>query len=165
MRRRTWEWAATGLGVAIWVLLQRSPHALTATAWGGGWALYVGGGMLVAATAFTLWARTVLGSMWSSAPSVKEGHELRTDGPYSITRHPIYTGMLGMVLGSVLVTGRWWAVAAFVLVTIYFLNKLQAEERLMAETFGERYAEYRRRTPRIVPGLRPTRGRGRRWHE
>lgn len=49
--------------------------------------------LLVGATAFTLWARWVLGFMWSSQPSVREHHELRTDGPYAITRHPIYSGM------------------------------------------------------------------------
>ena len=47
--------------------------------------------------------------MWSGAPAVKQEHQLRTNGPYSITRHPIYTGMLGMLLGCLLVTGggRW----------------------------------------------------------
>ena len=56
--------------------------------------------ILLAATVFTIWARLVLGVMWSGAPAVKQDHQLRTNGPYSVTRHPIYTGMLGMFLGS-----------------------------------------------------------------
>ena len=67
--------------------------------------------ILLAATAFTIWSRLVLGVMWSGAPTVKQQHELRTTGPYGITRHPIYTGILGMLIGSLLVTGagRWLA--------------------------------------------------------
>src|SRR5262249_5495799 len=50
--------------------------------------------LLVASTVFTIWARLRLGRMWSSSPSMLQAdHELRTDGPYAITRHPIYTGL------------------------------------------------------------------------
>jgi protein-S-isoprenylcysteine O-methyltransferase Ste14 len=53
------------------------------------WARFLGLAILLAATALTLWARFALGLMWSAAPAVKEGHQLRTSGPYAITRHPI----------------------------------------------------------------------------
>ncbi|MFG2372823.1 methyltransferase family protein [Streptomyces sp. NPDC048504] len=56
----------------------------------------------VASTGLLLWARWVRGVMWASIPLVHERHELRTDGPYRIVRHPIYTGLLGMVLGGML---------------------------------------------------------------
>jgi protein-S-isoprenylcysteine O-methyltransferase Ste14 len=69
------------------------------------WVHVVGMVILVASLIFTMWARRVLGLMWSAAPKVKSGHELRTDGPYAITRHPIYTGMLGMFLGTSLAVG------------------------------------------------------------
>ncbi len=69
------------------------------------WARFLGLAILVAATALTLWARFALGLMWSAVPAVKEGHQLRTSGPYAITRHPIYTGLLGMLLGTMLVAG------------------------------------------------------------
>ncbi|WP_256339288.1 hypothetical protein [Streptomyces sp. 2224.1] len=35
--------------------------------------------------------------MWASVPLVQERHELRTDGPYGLVRHPIYTGFLGLI--------------------------------------------------------------------
>jgi protein-S-isoprenylcysteine O-methyltransferase Ste14 len=54
---------------------------------------------------FTLWARFSLGTMWSVAPKVKGDHQLRTHGPYAVTRHPIYTGLLGMMLGATLLAG------------------------------------------------------------
>jgi protein-S-isoprenylcysteine O-methyltransferase Ste14 len=48
------------------------------------WARFLGLAILLAATAFTLWARFALGLMWSAVPAVKEGHRLRTSGPYAI---------------------------------------------------------------------------------
>ena len=56
--------------------------------------------ILLGSTVFTLWARFALGTMWTLDARLKEGHALRTDGPYRITRHPIYTGILGMLLRS-----------------------------------------------------------------
>ncbi|MFI5156865.1 MAG: methyltransferase family protein, partial [Chitinophagales bacterium] len=44
--------------------------------------------------AFAITARSWLGTNWSGAVTVKKDHELIRTGPYAITRHPIYTGML-----------------------------------------------------------------------
>lgn len=115
--------------------------------------------VLVAATAFTLWARWVLGTMWSSAPMAKEGHELRTSGPYRITRHPIYTGITGMALGSVLATGVSVEAVVLILgVSALFQVKIRAEERLMTAQFPGAYERYRHEVPQLVPGLNLLRG-------
>jgi len=110
--------------------------------------------LLVVATAFTLWARVVLGTMWSSHPVAKERHVLRTDGPYRVTRHPIYTGLLGMLLGTAIASdfGVWLYV--FVPVVVFFELRIRDEERLMSEAFPTAYEAYRRRVPQLIPGLR-----------
>ena len=64
------------------------------------WLMLLGVAVPVVSTVFILWARSALGTMWTSSAVVKDGHMLRTDGPYGITRHPIYTGMLGMLAGT-----------------------------------------------------------------
>lgn len=117
------------------------------------WVQVIGVACLVAGTVLTLWSRFALGTMWSNMPEAKVGHQLRTDGPYGITRHPIYTGMIAMLLGSLLMHGLgiWLLIA--VLGTAIVLVKVPAEEKLMIETFGEQYREYRRRVPQIIPGL------------
>ena len=117
--------------------------------------------ILLAATAFTIWARLVLGIMWSGAPSVKQQHELRTTGPYGITRHPIYTGILGMLLGSLLVAvgGRW--IVPFPVFLVLLEIKIHIEERLMMAEFPGDYPGYRQRVPKLVPGLRLVRPRRR----
>ena len=50
--------------------------------------------------AFAIWARFYLGQNWSSAVSVKVGHELIRTGPYSSVRHPIYSGMILAIIGT-----------------------------------------------------------------
>ena len=126
------------------------------------WATGIGLVVLIAATAFTLWARFALGTMWSWDPEVKMGHVLRTDGPYDITRHPIYTGILGMLLGSLLLAGvgPWLLIlaAGFVFLEI----KIHVEEELMLATFPAEYRRYRERVPQLIPGLRSGRRGGER---
>jgi protein-S-isoprenylcysteine O-methyltransferase Ste14 len=126
---------------------------------GSGWLRVPGLALLVASTAFTLWARFALGTMWTAAPVVKEEHRLRTGGPYGVTRHPIYTGMLGMVVGAVMLDGLGYWVVVPPVVLVILEVKIRAEERLLVETFPEAYPEYRRRVPQLVPGLFLLRGR------
>ena len=47
----------------------------------------------VAGMAFVVWARVHLGRNWSSAPMIKQQHQLIQSGPYRIVRHPclLYT--------------------------------------------------------------------------
>jgi protein-S-isoprenylcysteine O-methyltransferase Ste14 len=111
----------------------------------------VGAILLIAATLFTLWSRLVLGTTWSSRPAVKSGHQLRTDGPYGITRHPIYTGALGMFVGTALIFLIFLPVLVISLAV--FLSKISDEEELMAQQFGEQYAEYKQRVPQLIPGV------------
>jgi protein-S-isoprenylcysteine O-methyltransferase Ste14 len=110
--------------------------------------------LLIASSAFTIWARIRLGRMWSASPDVlRADHELRTDGPYAITRHPIYTGLVGMLLGTALLNGLGVSLG-FLLIGAAFLGaRIPIEERLMSTAFPDEYARYRERVPLLVPGL------------
>jgi protein-S-isoprenylcysteine O-methyltransferase Ste14 len=110
--------------------------------------------ILVSSTLFTIWARLELGRMWSASPDMlRDGHELRTDGPYAVTRHPIYTGLLGMGIGTVLLNGLGASLLFLVAGAAVVATRIPIEERLMSKTFPDQYARYRKRTPGIVPGL------------
>jgi protein-S-isoprenylcysteine O-methyltransferase Ste14 len=120
------------------------------------WIELPGLALLVISTGFTLWARLSLGRMWSATPNMlRTDHELRTDGPYAITRHPIYTGLLGMLLGTVLLNGLGGSLALLVVGTAVLATRIPIEERLMSETFPDAYASYRQRVPRLIPRLIP----------
>jgi protein-S-isoprenylcysteine O-methyltransferase Ste14 len=118
------------------------------------WVRILGLVILLAATTLTLWARLTLSTMWSAAPAVREHHELRTSGPYSVTRHPIYTGLLGMLPGSTLLAGAGRWIVAFPVFLVLLEFKIRLEERFMLAEFPDDYRRYRGRVPKLVPGLR-----------
>jgi len=98
-------------------------------------------------------ART-LGKQWALVARVIEGHELVTQGPYSIVRNPIYLAMLGMLIASGLTAARWQifpvAVALLLLGTDI---RICSEEKLLRETFGAKFDEYARRVPAVYPRI------------
>ncbi|ARF56865.1 methyltransferase family protein [Streptomyces gilvosporeus] len=124
--------------------------------WQPGLAL-VGAVLVVASTALLLWARWVLGTMWASVPMVREHHELRTDGPYRLVRHPIYTGLLGLIVGGMLACGFGVWTAFLIVAVPWLLRRVHVEDNLMAHQFGAAYDAYRARVPALLPW--PRRGR------
>ncbi len=59
--------------------------------------------LCIAGLLFCIWARFTLGRNWSGVVTFKGGHDLITRGPYAFVRHPIYTGILIMLAGTVIV--------------------------------------------------------------
>ena len=102
---------------------------------------------------FSAAARVWLGRNWSSMVTVKQGHELIRSGPYALVRHPIYTGMLLALIGTVLMVGQWRALIGLAIMLFSFLRKLGIEERFMAQEFGDDYARYRAQVAMLVPFL------------
>lgn len=117
------------------------------------WLPVLGMAMTWAGVAWAIWARVALGRNWSAVVQVKEDHELIQRGPYAITRHPIYTGLLLAILGTALALGEWRGLLAFAIVAVSFWFKLKLEERWMREQFGARYEDYMRRVKALVPGV------------
>jgi protein-S-isoprenylcysteine O-methyltransferase Ste14 len=121
------------------------------------WLGILGAVILIGSTGFTVWARWRLGAMWTSSAVVKVDHQLRTDGPYRITRHPIYTGLLGMLIGTAMIGALGiWLLALLVGVVIAQV-KLRAEERLLITEFPDEYARFRERVPALIPRIRLSR--------
>jgi protein-S-isoprenylcysteine O-methyltransferase Ste14 len=77
---------------------------------------------------------------------------LVTDGPYALVRHPIYTGMFGMLLATGLAVSRWHFLLAGA--GLYWLGtviRTRVEERLLRSAFGAAYDDYARRVPALIP--------------
>jgi protein-S-isoprenylcysteine O-methyltransferase Ste14 len=62
-------------------------------------------GLIALGFAFSWWARIRLGPLWSGQITTKAGHRVIDTGPYAITRHPIYTGILLAVLATAALKG------------------------------------------------------------
>jgi protein-S-isoprenylcysteine O-methyltransferase Ste14 len=118
------------------------------------WVRLLGLALLAGSTAFALWARFSPGTSWSVGPRVGGDRRLRTSGPYAVTRHPIYTGLVGMLLGTTLLAGIGQWIVLVVAGVIVAEVKIRMEERLLLAVFPEEYARYRQRVPQLIPGLR-----------
>lgn len=117
------------------------------------WLQPIGLALLVVATLFTIWARLALGTSWSVGPRILGDRRLRTSGPYAVTRHPIYTGLMGMLIGSALISGVLASVLVVVGVAVIVELKIWREEALLERTFPDEYPRYRRQVPQLIPGL------------
>ncbi len=117
------------------------------------WSFCVGAAVTVAGLLFAVWARQHLGSNWSRAVTIKQGHELITTGPYAVVRHPIYTGILTGFLGTAIALSQVRGIIGFVLVLLVFWAKFRMEEEWMRSQFGDTYATYVHQTAALVPYL------------
>jgi protein-S-isoprenylcysteine O-methyltransferase Ste14 len=98
-----------------------------------------------------VWARRHLGRNWSAEVRIGEGHELVRTGPYRMLRHPIYTAMLGMFVGTAIASSQYHALLGVVMLVIAYLRKTRLEENILHQAFGAEWDAYRRETWALVP--------------
>ena len=98
----------TGAGVLVVVIAGRLLHDSSATQlWRSSLPVALLSDLIVlAGAAVMVWARLTLGRNWSAEVSFKQDHELIESGPYAHVRHPIYSGLLLMCLGTAIFYGR-----------------------------------------------------------
>jgi len=113
----------------------------------------IGLALTIAGCAFAGWARFILGRNWSGIATVKEGHELIVTGPYALTRHPIYTGLLTAAFGAAFAVMEVRCILGMVVILLALAMKMSQEEKLMMQTFPVAYSRYRERVKALVPGL------------
>jgi protein-S-isoprenylcysteine O-methyltransferase Ste14 len=107
--------------------------------------------MVILGLIIAVLARRMLASNWSSHIDLKKGHELITTGIYSAVRHPIYTGILLMTLGTSLFKGTVGLLIFFLIMLAFMLFKIREEEELLMEHFPEEYPAYKRRAKALIP--------------
>ncbi len=114
-----------------------------------------------------------LGRYFTFELSLRPGHKLITDGPYSIVRHPSYVGSLffysGACLTQMLSPGSWFvesgmwtgnggklfalAYLGYSITICYFLlSRVPVEDRVLQKEFKEEWVDWSKRTPyRLIP--------------
>jgi protein-S-isoprenylcysteine O-methyltransferase Ste14 len=107
-----------------------------------------GVGLLVIALAFAS-----LRSAIQIAPEPKPGAQLVETGVYKYLRHPIYSGIIFCAVGLFLRQPTVWMAIAVAMVIIFLFFKARLEEKLLLSVYPG-YADYRRRTWGLFPGLR-----------
>jgi protein-S-isoprenylcysteine O-methyltransferase Ste14 len=93
----------------------------------------------------------VLGRRFSGLVAIQPEHRLVTGGLCGIIRHPSYLGLFVLMLGWGMAFRSGVGVVLAALSLAVLLARIQAEERLLSETFGASYDAYRARTWRLIP--------------
>jgi len=115
---------------------------------------WIGLGVMLTGLAIRSWSVIHLGKAftWHIDPGQADGI-IRT-GPYSVVRHPSYTGAFLLYTGSLLFIGAWFSLP-LCMIGMYFAfsRRIRYEEVALEAKFGEAYAEYRKEVGAVIPGL------------
>ena len=116
------------------------------------WAGWLGV-LLTAGAVFAFWrAHADLGLNWSPTLEIREKHELITRGIYGVIRHPMYASQWLLVIAQPLLLHNWIAGFLNLLVFIpFYLLRVEAEEQLMLEQFGDQYRAYMQKVGAVFP--------------
>ena len=118
----------------------------------GDWVQWVG--LLVMALGLILRYGSIrwLGPMFTRLVQVLPDHRLVTNGPYSIVRHPAYTGLLIFFIGMGIALGDWRSLLFLTLIPpVGIIYRIKVEEQALVEAFGEEYKVYMQRVRGLVP--------------
>lgn len=135
----------------------------------------IGFAMIVIGSWIRLSTYRHLGRYFRFEASIQKDHKLIVSGPYSIVRHPGYSGMLVMHPGWVLwfsgegswvrESGLWNTVGGKVITLTYFvgllcgslyvtLMRMGHEDEALKKTFGKEWEEWARKVPyKVIPGI------------
>jgi protein-S-isoprenylcysteine O-methyltransferase Ste14 len=104
-------------------------------------------------TGIVLAAIGATGRIWCSFfISGRKDGELVTEGPYSISRNPLYVfsfiGLVGVGLSTETLA---YPLLFLVIFGLYYPGIMAREERRLEELFGESFRQYQQRVPRFWP--------------
>ncbi len=141
-----WLWRP--LGGPVWQIESAAGQAIAHSLYGFGWALILISTFLI--NHFDLFGLRQVWLHLRRKPYTPLAFV--TPGPYRLVRHPLYVGWLLAFWATPTMTA---AHLVFALATTgYILIAIQLEERDLLDFHGEDYADYRRRVPMLVPGLK-----------
>jgi len=110
--------------------------------------------LVVLGVGLRLLAVRSLGRFFTVDVTIREGHQLKTDGFYAHLRHPSYAASLLSFVGFGLSLNNWPALLLVTVATVAaFSYRIWVEEAVLAQQFGAAYATYQKRTKRLIPAI------------
>lgn len=100
--------------------------------------------------AIAVFAGAALGQALTATPVPNARATLRTSGPYRFARHPIYTGVMLIVVAMAIRSGNAFGIALGATTIGFFNLKASWEEQRLRARFPD-YAHYASETPRFIP--------------
>jgi protein-S-isoprenylcysteine O-methyltransferase Ste14 len=125
------------------------------------WLRLLGAVLALVALVLFVWIHRTLGTNLSAALRIKDNHTLVTGGPYALIRHPMYSAFFLLHIAVFFLTANWFIGVTWLIgLSLIVLLRVDREESMLVERFGEDYLTYMRRTGRFLPPLRLTRQGG-----
>jgi protein-S-isoprenylcysteine O-methyltransferase Ste14 len=117
-------------------------------------AVVVGAALYVASLWLFRRSHKDLGRQWSASLEIRESHQIVRAGVYRRIRHPMYASFwLWALAQAFLLPNAVAALSGLVAIAILFFTRIDFEERMLLEAFGDDYRAYMRETKRIIPGI------------
>jgi len=115
---------------------------------------FAGVGCIVGAGLLRRHCFRMLGERFTYDVRVAAAQPVVEHGAYRYVRHPSYTAGLLLFGGIGLALGNWLSLAISVVIPVLaYSYRIAVEERALVETLGPAYANYMKRTKRLIPFL------------
>lgn len=103
---------------------------------------------------YVYWVGRTLANYYSFTVEVQEDHKLITTGPYRRVRHPLYAATFMFLVGQMLVADNWLLLLILLIMIPGLYIRIEKEEQMLIEEFGDEYRAYIKRTGRLFPHFR-----------
>jgi len=100
------------------------------------------------------WTHFHLGKQWSADLEIQQEHKLITSGPYHYVRHPMYAALYSFFIGTALISGNFIIEFLSIFIILIIQTRINREEKMLQDEFGEAYLDYSKTTGLILPRIR-----------
>jgi protein-S-isoprenylcysteine O-methyltransferase Ste14 len=127
---------------------------LVSAIWGdpvepGGWRVPLGCALVLFFIGWNGWSLWLFGRHQTGLLPGHPTRALLADGPFRVSRNPLYVGLLALYIGLALLTPTFWGLVLFPAAVLLILwGAILPEERFLHKRFGRRYDDYTRRVRR-----------------
>jgi len=112
---------------------------------------YTGVIIILFGIVINLWADGLFKKYQTTVKPDEKPTYLIKNGPFRISRHPMYLGMLSILLGAAILLG---SIVAFIFPLIFFIVVSQKfiplEEKNLVRIFGKEYQDYKKKTRKWI---------------
>ena len=105
----------------------------------------LGAALMLLGIAVMIWATRTAGK-WRLADDA----QLITDGPYQLSRHPMYVAWTFLYLGLLLLLDSGWLLVLTPILALWIQWETGKEERRLTESFGLTYTQYQDKVRRYL---------------
>lgn len=136
-----------GAFLLAWLLKQGWPLPFP----DGAWNRWLGFPLLAAGLVFNAWGAWTMLRARTPINPYRPVTSLLTNGPFRISRNPLYVGLDLVYLGVALVTENLWTLLFLApLLVVLHHGVVRREERHLEARFGDEYRHYRREVRRYL---------------